>query len=368
MSSRDGASEASAIQEFAERRPSGLSRGLSEESGIEKDFNYLEEIERLKTEAINWKSKFLIEKSEKERFKKQCGQLQQCLENEKKNCLEKEFELDKLQNRVEAYECQDQNASKYQAAAASLRQSYIDEIHSKNDKIKKLEALCKNLAEDNHRYQLSADRHREDSKNEASVRCSQLKKLITEAENKITDLKSRRKNVQKQLDEAEDDRESLRNAASDRSNKSKITKVAKEHEALVANLDKNFTMITESLRKAQSHLDALQAEFDTLTSSTDSPGYLDPDSSRGSYDSHYEPNPGLVEDMSSRTSGSPPQSDALDTMDTFIMDREIQIQQYSPDAAPWRRSVEPSKRLSAGGGDLTARPIAVGRRRKSPSR
>jgi DNA repair exonuclease SbcCD ATPase subunit len=361
-SSQHGSSETTAIQGPIETRPSDLTRVSSEESGIIKDLDLLEEFERLKTEVKHLrdlrdksttegtekerlKSRLAVERRDNERLRNEIAQLKDLLEDEKRKVLEKEAKVVWLDRLVKDYECQDQRASEFQAAAARTRHNYAEEMHIKENKTKKLEERCQVLEEDNQKYRIITEKLQEKSKEaEDQIRYWELQKSIAELEKVIMDLKTRRRHVGEQLSKAEGDWDSLRSGSGVGSSKNR-SKTSREAEALVDRLNEDISTIRDELKKAEPQLAKLRAEFAGMPAPTDFTRDLARHPSSGSYDSQNEILPDLIADMSSRASGSPPQSDTLDTMDTFI-DREIRVRQSNPNEGPWARTVEPSKRLS----------------------
>jgi hypothetical protein len=365
--SRNG-SESTAIQSPIGIRSSGLARVSSEESDIPvdliaSDLNHLHEFERLKNEVKSLRDVrdgSAAEKQETERLKKQLAvegreidrlrtenlQLRQLLEDEQRKAQEKDKKLVRLERIVEDYECQDQMASEFQAAAARTRQNYAQERHIKDDRIKELEDYCKILEENNKKYRVIAEKLKEKSKEaEDHIRYANLQKEITELETKVMDLKTSRKYIGEQLSKAEGDWDSLRSGSRSGPSKSK-SKTAKDAEARVDTLNEEMNTIRADLKKTELHLAELRDEFEGMPNPADRPGNYGRHASSGSYDSQYTL-PELVADMSSRASGSPPQSDMLDIMNTFTMDRDILVGQSNPNGGPpWAKTVEPSGKLS----------------------
>jgi chromosome segregation ATPase len=369
--SQNGSSEATAIQDPIEARPSGLARVSSEESGITEDLNHLQEFERLKTEVKQLrglrdksitediekerlKSRLAAEERDNKRLKDEITLLKKLLEIEKRKALEKEAKVVRLDRLVKDHECQDQKSSEFQAAAARTRHNYAEEMYIKEDKIKELEDRCQTLEEDNQKYHIIAEKLREKSKEaEDQIRYSKLQKRIAEAKKHIMDLKTRRRHVGEQLSKAEGDWDSLLSGSGGGSSKSK-SKATREAEALVDRLNEDISTIRDELKKAEPQLAKLEAEFACTPAPTDFIRDLGRHPSSGSYDSQNETLPDLIADMSSHASGSPPQSETLDTMDTF-MDREIRVRRFNPNEGPWARTVEPSKRLSPRASDSFAK-------------
>jgi len=85
-------------------------------------------------------------------------QLKQLLEDEQRKVQEKDKKLLRLERFVKDFECQDQMASEFQAAAARTRQNYAEEMHIKDDRIKELEKRCQILEENNKRYRVITER------------------------------------------------------------------------------------------------------------------------------------------------------------------------------------------------------------------
>jgi hypothetical protein len=324
-------SESTAIQSPIGIQSSRLARVSSEESdatldSIAADLNQLQEFERLKTQHA-------IDKKEIARLRTENVQLTHLLEDEQRKVQEKDKKLVLLESLVKDFECQDQMASEFQAAAARTRQNYV---HIKDNRIKELEKRCQILEENNKRYRALQEKSKEA---EDHIRYASHQKSIAELETKIMGLKTRRKHVGEKLSKAEGDWDSLRSGPRRGSSKSK-SKTAKDAEAKVDTLNVEMATIRSDLKKTEVCLAKLSDEFD------DSPGNYGRHPSSGSYDSQYTL-PELVADMSSRASGSPPQSDMLDTMDTFTMDRDIHLGHTNPNGdPPWAKTVEPSGKLS----------------------
>jgi chromosome segregation ATPase len=332
----------------------------SGDSGITEELNRLEEIERLKREVSHWRNTVTAEKTERDRLRSRLtaenDQLRQELKDERSK-------VERLQERVKDYETENLRASEYQAAAARTRHGISAEMNVKDEKIKELEARCQALEEDNRKYHDYAEKLREESKEaQVQIRYTQLQEEIDKLEKHIEELKTTRSQVRKQLEKAEDDRESLRSGSGGGSrNKSKTTR---DVEALVERLDKENQNIRDVIKKAEHQLVKLRTEFERMPNPADLAGDLGPHSRSGSYDNQYETEPDLIADMSSLASGSPPQSDTLDPMDTFIMDRAIQIRQSNGD--PWAKSVELPKGLSPRASDPFAVP--TGKQKRNPYR
>jgi hypothetical protein len=358
-------SENTAIQSPIGIQSSGLARVSSEESdatldSIAADLNQLQEFERLKNEVKYLRDQrdgYAAEEQETERLKKQLAidkreiarlrtenvQLTHLLEDEQRKVQEKDKKLVWLERVVKDFECQDQMASEFQAAAARTRQNYAEEMHIKDDRIKELEKRCQILEENNKRYRVITERLQEKSKDH--IRYASLQKSIAELETKVMGLKTRRKHVGEELSKAEGDWDSLRSGPGRGSSKSK-SKTAKDAEAKVDTLNEEMTTIRSDLKKTEVLLAKLSDEFEGMANPADRPGNYGRHPSSGSYDSQYTL-PELVADMSSRASGSPPQSDMLDTMDTFTMDRDIHLGHSNPNGdPPWAKTVEPSGKLS----------------------
>jgi hypothetical protein len=330
---------------------------------IAADLNQLEEFERLKNEVKylreqrdgfaakeqeteRLKTQHAIDKREIARLKTENLQLTHLLEDEQHKVQEKEKKLVRLERFVKDFECQDQMASEFQAAAARTRQNYAEEMHIKDDRIKELEERCQILEENNKRYRVITERLQEKSKEaEDHIRYASLQKSIAELETKVMGLKKRRKLVGEQLVKAEGDWESLQSGSGGGPSKTK-SKTAKDAEARVDILAEELSTIRADLKKTEPLLAKLSDEFEGMPNPADRPGNYGRHPSSGSYDSQYTL-PELVADISSRASGSPPQSDMLDTMDTFTMDRDIHIGHSNPNGGPpWAKTVEPSGKLS----------------------
>jgi hypothetical protein len=293
-------------------------------------------------------------------------QLKQLLEDEQNKVGQKDAKLVRLEKFRKDFENQSRIASQLQAAAAQTQQNYENEIHVKDDKIRELEERCQHLEQDIQKYRFIAEQLREESKEaQDHIRYSRLQKRITELEKSVADLKTRRRKVRDLLNKAEDDRDSLLSGPGDGSRKGD-SKITREAEARVVRLDEEDRSIREALKKMEPQLAKLRAEFKGMPNPADFAGDLGPHSNPGSYETQYDPIPDLITDMSSLASGSPPQSESLDTMDTFIMERDIHVRQSNPNADPWAKTVEPSKGLPPRGSEPFARP--TGRQKKGPCR
>jgi hypothetical protein len=237
-------------------------------------------------------------------------------------------------------------ASKFQAAAAQTRQNYAEEMHIKDDRIKELENYCQILEEDNKKYRGITEKLQEKSKEaEDHIRYTSLQKKIAELDTKVMDLKTRRKHVGEMLSKAEGDWDSLRSGSGRGPSKGK-SKTEKDAEARVDTLNEEMITIRADLKKTEVLLAKLSGEFEGMPNPADRPGNYSRNPSSGSYESQYTL-PELVADISSRASGSPPQSDMLDTMETFTMDRDSRLGQPNPNGdRPWAKTVEPSGNLS----------------------
>ena len=349
-------------------RSSGLARVSSEEGGatvdlIAADLNQLQEFERLKNEVKylrdqrdgfaaeehethRLKKQLAIEKIETERLRTQNLQLKHLLEDEQRKVQEKDKKLVRLERFVKDFECQDQMASEFQAAAARTRQNYAEEIHIKDDRIKELEERCQILEEENMQYHAMTERLQEKSKEaEDHIRYARIQKNIAELETKVMGLKKRRKLVGEQLSKAEGDWDSIQSGSGVGPSKTK-SKTAKDAEARVDRLTEELSTIRADLKTTEPLLAKLSEEFEGMPNPADRPGNYSRNPSSGSYESQYTL-PELVADISSRASGSPPQSDMLDTMETFTMDRDIHLGQPNPNRdRPWAKTVELSGNLS----------------------
>jgi hypothetical protein len=337
-SSDNGSSQATAIQGPNEQRPLGLTRVSSEESDITAELNNLQVIERLKTEV----KQLRVEKVEKERLKNEVEQLKHLLEEEKHKAREKEKMLVEkvasLQKRVKNLECEGLMASKLQAATAQTRYTYSEEMQSKDDKIEWLEDQLRILEEDNQRYRFHIDELRGKTKDaEDQIRYTRLQNHIAELENSITDRTTQRKRVQALLNKAEDDQQET--------------------------LYDEINSITKELKTMNVLLPKLRDDLANLPNPADFAGDLGLHSRSGSYDTQFDPMPELVADMSSLASGSPPQSESLDSMDGYLLDRTYQAKQSRPDADPWAKTVEPLKGLSPRASDRFATPAGKHKRR-----
>ncbi len=349
-------------------RSSGLTRVSSGEGNatvdlIAADLNQLQEFERLKNEVKHLrgqrdgfaaeeqetqrlKKQLAIEKRETERLRTENLHLKHLLEDEQQKVQEKDKKLVRLERFVKDFECQDQMASEFQAAAARTRQNYAREMHIKDDRITELEEHCQILEEHNKRYLVVTGRLQEKSKEaEDHVRYASLQKNIAELKTKVMGLKKSRTLIGEQLSKAEGDWDSLQSASGVGPSKTK-SKTAKDAEARVDILTEELSAIRADLKKTEPLLAKLREEFEGMPNPADRPGNYGRHPSSGSYESQYTL-PELVADMSSRASGSPPQSDILDTMDTFTMDRDIHLGQSNPNGdPPWAKSVELSGKLS----------------------
>jgi chromosome segregation ATPase len=325
--------------------------------------NHLQEFERLKNEVKylrDFKDEFAAHKEETERLKKQLAiekreiarlrtenlQLKHLLEDEQRKVQEKDKELIRLERVVKDFESLDQKASDLHVAAARIRQNYAEETHIKDDRIKKLEERCQILEENNKRYRVITERLQEKSKEaEDHIRYASLQKSIAELEAKVLSLKKRRKLVGEQLSKAEGDWDSLQSGSGGGLSKTK-SKTAKDAEARVDRLTEELSTIRADLKTTEPLLAKLSEEFEGMPNPADRPGNYSRNPSSGSYESQYTL-PELVADISSRASGSPPQSDMLDTMETFTMDRDIHLGQPNPNGdRPWAKTVELSRNLS----------------------
>lgn len=361
-------SEKTAIQSPIGIHSSNLTRVSSGETdatvdSIAADLNYLQEFERLKNEVKylrDFKDGFAVHKQETERLKKQHAidtkeidllrtenlQLRHLLQDEQRKVQEKDKKLVRLERFVKDFESQDQIASEFQAAAARTRQNYAQEMHIKDDRIKELEDYCQILEENNKKYRANFEKLQEKSKEaEDHIRYARLQKRIAELDTKVMDLKTRRKHVGEELSKAEGDWDSLRSGSGRGASKGK-SKTEKDAEARVDTLNDEMITIRADLKKTEVLLAKLSDEFEGMPNPADRPGNYSRNPSSGSYESQYTL-PELVADISSRASGSPPQSDMLDTMDTFTMDRDIHLGQSNSNGdPPWAKTVEPSGKLS----------------------
>jgi hypothetical protein len=111
-----------------------------------------------------------------------------------------------------------------------------------------------------------------------------------------------------------------------------------------------------------SQLAKLRDDLTNMPNPADLAGDLGAHSRSGSYDTQYDPMPDLVADMSSLASGSPPESESLDSMDGYLMGETYQAEQLRPDAGPWAKTVEPSKNLSPRANDRFATPVGKQKR------
>ena len=276
------------------------------------------------------------------------AQKEQVIEDQRKKLLQKEKQLKTQKILVKTYERQDQSANAYQAYAQEIRQKYIEQNDMKDQTIATLETEIQILKEDNQKYRLRLDQFQEASKEARDrTRCSELKLGLEQTEDNITRLEVKRKDICKQLEEAQQERKSIRSAPGERSSKSRRLK---ENRTMIDKLDKELGAVKDALDKAESDADAYQAELDTLTSGTDTQEEFDPDLSHGSYSDALEesssPIPDLMDDLSlsSRTSGSPPYAE---TMNTIIFSRPTPQKGYSSlKDDPWAYPVQASMELS----------------------
>jgi predicted nucleic acid-binding Zn-ribbon protein len=334
--SETASSQATAIQGLTEARPPGPARGSSEESGITAELNGLHEIERLKNEV-----KYLrAEKTENQRLRKQVAQLNHLLEDEKRRVQQKDEKVARLQTRVQDLEFQDLKASEYQAASAKTRHHGAKEMQNKEIDIEKLEQRCRILDEDNKRLQSEIDELKRITKDaHYHIRYSRLQNQITELESTVKDLRLRRETVQEQLRQANDDQKDA--------------------------LYDEISNLSKDLKTMNPHLAKLRADFVNMPNPADLAGDIGAHSRSGSYDTQYDPIPELVTDMSSLASASPPQSESLDSMDGYRLNRDYQIGQSHPNAEPWAKTVETPKGLSPRASD---RFTGAGKQRTGPYR
>jgi predicted nucleic acid-binding Zn-ribbon protein len=312
--SETGSSQATVIQGLTEARPPGPARESSEESGITAELNGLHEIERLKNEV-----KYLrAEKAVNQRLRKEVAQLNQLLEDEKRSAQQKDEKLAWLKKRVKDLEYQDLKASEYQAASARTRHHDAEEMQEKENRIEELEQRCQILEENNKRLQSNVSELKGITKDaQDHIRYSRLQNHITDLENSVKDLRLRRDTVQGQLGQANDDE---KDSLYDETN----------------NLSKD-------LKTMNAHLAKLRADFASMPNPADLAGDFGAHSRSGSYDTQYDPMPDLVTDMSSLASASPPQSESLDSMDGYRLNRGYQVGQSHPNAEPWAKTVETPK-------------------------
>ncbi|KAE9372425.1 hypothetical protein N431DRAFT_545084 [Stipitochalara longipes BDJ] len=337
-SSDNGSSQATAIQGPNQARPPGLTRGSSEESDITAELNNLQEIERLKSEVKQLRA----EKVEKERLRSEVAQLKHLLEDERRKAQEKEEKLVEkvasLRKRVKDLECEGLMASKYQAATAQTRQNYSEDMQKKDDRIEELEDRLRILEEDNQRFQFLVDELRGKTKDaEDHIRYTRLQNHIAELKKSITERTIRRKTVQELLNKVEDDQQEI--------------------------FYDEINSITKELKNMNARLTKLCADFENMPNPAEFIGDLGTHSRSGSYDTQYDLMPELVADMSSLASGSPPQSESVDSMEGYLLDKTYPVKQSRPDADPWAKTVEPLKGLSPRVSDRFATPAGKHRRR-----
>lgn len=334
--SETGSSQATAIQGLTEARPPGPARGSSEESGITAELNGLHEIERLKNEVKCLRA----EKTENQRLRKQVAQLNHLLEDEKRRIQQKDEKLARLQMRVQDLEWQDLKASEYQAASARTRIHGAEEMQAKENRIEELEQRCRILEDNNKRLQSNIDELKVITKDaQDHIRYSRLQNQITDLENTVKDLRLRREAVRKQLDQASDDQKD--------------------------SLYDEMNNLSKDLKTMNPHLAKLRADFANMPNPADLAGDIGAHSRSGSYDTQYDPIPELVTDMSSLASASPPQSESLDSMDGYRLNRDYQVGQSHPNAEPWAKTVETPKGLSP---RATDRFTGAGKQRTGPYR
>jgi predicted nucleic acid-binding Zn-ribbon protein len=334
--SETGSSQATAIQGLTEARPPGPARGSSEESGITAELNGLHEIERLKNEVKCLRA----EKTENQRLRKQVAQLNHLLEDEKRRIQQKDEKLARLQMRVQDLEWQDLKASEYQAASARTRIHGAEEMQAKENRIEELEQRCRILEDNNKRLQSNIDELKVITKDaQDHIRYSRLQNQITDLENTVKDLRLRRETVRKQLDQASDDQKD--------------------------SLYDEMNNLSKDLKTMNPHLAKLRADFANMPNPADLAGDIGAHSRSGSYDTQYDPIPELVTDMSSLASASPPQSESLDSMDGYRLNRDYQVGQSHPNAEPWAKTVETPKGLSP---RATDRFTGAGKQRTGPYR
>ena len=264
-------------------------------------------------------------------------QLKQCLEDERRKNREKDDKLGQLQKRVKNLECQHLIASKYHAASAQAQQDYADEMQIKDDKIEMLEQRLLILEEDNQRFQSRVEELEGKTKDaEAHIRYTQLKNHIAHLEKSIKEMKARRKLLQEQLSNGGSDQEEI--------------------------LYDEISTITEQVKRKDSQLAKLRGDLANMPNPADLAGDLGAHSRSGSYDAQYDLMPDLATDISSLASGSPPQSESIDSMDGYLIGETYQVKQSRPDAVPWARTVDPSKNLLPRATDRFATPAGKNKR------
>lgn len=365
-SSQAESSESSAVEAPRKVPSLALTRESSgENSSFTKDIRRLEilaENERLKDEVESLKRSLRCE----DRLRKELARLKNELDAEKIGHHELQAEFQKLKvdfeeqqieletqtTRAHLYECQDLRVNEFQVG---LRQSYVEEIKRKNDKIKQLEAHCNDLMEENQKYHEMADKFQEESKETRDrLRCSQIKQELEDAEDNVRDLTKKESDAREQLSLATKQGERLRVTHGDRSSKSRMMK--KNNDDLVDNLEETWRQAKQALRNAEDVTDALNNELEALTNTSDLRG--DPDHQRDT----YPPTPGLSEDRSSSFSGSPP---FRETADTTLLERHFQNPPYVLFGQPIGKPVGemiPNKNISA------SRRPAIRKEQKIPHR
>ena len=309
---------------------------------MNKEIDDIQEVERLKNEVKQLKNRCSALETENNRLKYESVQLTRTIKDETSKTAEKEAELVKRCKLVKSYERRDWIATKFQENSADIRDQYIEELHSRHEEIQKLRVENKELKEQC--QALREDKHKSEEESKVAkyhIRHAQLTTRIKRGEKSVADLGAKLVEIREQ-----------RQRASDTSNGSNKSKGMKDAEARIDKLDNERKVMRAALTKEELRLDAFRAELEAMTNQIILPGDLDPDSSHGSYDSHYEPVPGLTKDISSRASRSPPQTDASLSLEKFITSEDT----------PWAKTVVSSNGPSSRRSDSPSRAAVVGAR------
>lgn len=306
-----------------------------------------------KIELTQFKTNQIEDETEKENLSKEIAHVKklysamkheyQVLLNEFQN---QETELGTAQTRTKILACQKQTEF-------DLQQTYVEEIATKNKRIKELEANCHDLKR---KFIELEEKYQEESSEAQDRRLhSKIKRCLDEADTKVKALRF----------EAKKAREAYTTALSiqaqgweeESSGSARNSKSKDENDVLVIALEKRMKRTNEDLWKAEKDLAARRNELNSVSNivSTQGEALTHRSKDKGSPHATYSSTPGLTNSEGRSTSSlsiSPPYPE---TMEPTILDRHFKDPPYAlfgkspPDAAPTRSNFDTRSHASRKG-------------------